>query len=352
MRGSEGDPPWRMAGKRISVEGTRGKTSLAISLHGEIVGRGGTSFCKVTGAVPLLCVGSSLQILERRGPPRLYENILRVPRSEYCVLENQGVSPYTMRVFNELFVRPQIIAVTNVRLDHVEEMGRTREKIARSIASSFGKTEIVFSGEANDHLNDIMGRKAKKLVRVTPEDPHLPGAEIPALLNEIVGFLGLGGVDVEAYIKVIKSRLRWREFDGIVYFDASKANDPDSAALLIRWLGDDPFLFIQLRRDRPGRTWAFLKMVRERWVDYSRVAVAGEWSQEFSKRVDGIDLPDSCEGASTLLDEVRRVGTPLFITGNREGKLVRCLLTKLGVSTGDGVPTLMGEIRRGRISLP
>ncbi len=347
-----GDPPWRIASTRISIEGTRGKTSLAISLHGEIVGRGRTSFCKVTGAAPLLCVGNGLRILERNRPTRLYENILNVPGSEYCVLENQGVSPYTIRVFNELFVRPQIIAVTNIRLDHVEEMGRTREKIARSIASSFGKAEVVFSGETNDHLNDIMEKKAKKLVRVSSEHPHLPGAEIPALLNEIVGFLGLGRVDVRAYVRAIMDRLKWREFDGIAYFDASKVNDPDSAALLIRWLGDDPFLFIQLRRDRPGRTWAFLKMVRERWVDYSRVAVAGEWSQEFSKRVGGIHLPDSCRGVDILLNEIRGVGSPLFITGNRVGGLVRCLLTKLGVSAGDSVPTLMGEIGRGGISLP
>lgn len=352
MSGSIGNPPWRIAGTRISIEGTRGKTSLAISLHGEIVGRGRTSFCKVTGAVPLLCVNNGAQILERKGPTRLYENVLNVPSSEYCVLENQGVSPYTLRVFNELFVRPQIIAVTNVRLDHVEEMGRTREKIARSIASSFGKAEIVFSGEANDRLNDIMEKRAKKLVRVPSEYPHLPGAEIPALLNEIVGFLGLGSIDVGAYIGTIKDRLKWKEFNGIVFFDASKVNDPDSAALLIRWLGDNPFLFIQLRKDRPGRTWAFLKMVRERWVNYSRVAVAGEWSQEFSRRVDGIYLPDSCRGAEVLLDEIREVGSPLFITGNRNGGLVRCLLARLGVSAGDGVPTLIGEIGKGRISLP
>ena len=347
-----GDPPWKKAGTRLSIGGTRGKTSLAISLHGEIVGRGGTSFCKVTGAVPLLCVGKSLRVLRRRGPTRLYENILDVPSSEYCVLENHGVSPYTMRVFNELFVRPQIIAVTNVRLDHVEEMGRTREKIARSIASSFGKAEIVFSGEANDRLNDVMEGRAKKLVRVPSERPDLPGAEIPALLNEVLGFLGLGSVDVGAYVGAIVDRLRWREFNGIVFFDASKVNDPDSAVLLMRWLGDSPLLFIQLRRDRPGRTWAFLKMVRERWADYSRVAVAGEWSREFSKRVNGIDLPDSCRGADILLDEVRRVGSPLFITGNRDGSLVRCLLGKLGVSAGGGVPTLIGEIGEGGISLP
>ena len=345
-----GDLPWRIAGTRISVQGTRGKTSLSLSLHSEIVYRGESSFCKVTGALPLLCVGKDVKVLERRASTRLYENLLDVPRSDYCVLENQGVSPYTMRVFNELFVRPQIVAVTNVRLDHVEEMGRTREKIARAIASSFGRAEVVFSGEVNDHLNYIMSRRARRLVRVGSAHPNLPGAEIPALLNGILEFLGLEGVDIEAYLSAIRERLKWTEANGIVYFDASKANDPDSATLLVRWLGGSPLVFIQLRRDRPGRTWAFLKMVREKWVDYSGVAVAGEWSHEFSKRVNGISLPDSCEGTDILLDEVRRRGSPLFITGNRRGGLVQCLLAKLGVR--DRIPTLVGKIGDGVLSLP
>ena len=345
-----GDLTWRIARTRLSVEGTRGKTSLSISLHSEIIQRGETSFCKITGALPLLCIGRDVSVIKRTGPTRLYENLFDVPCSDYCVLENQGISPYTMRVFNELFVRPQIIAVTNVRLDHVEEMGRTREKIAKSIASSFGKAEIVFSGEISDHLNDIMSRKAKKLVRVRPAHPHLPGAEIPALLNEILEFLGLGSVNIGAYLGAIKEKLRWKEINGLVYFDASKVNDPDSAALLVRWLGESPFVFIQLRRDRPGRTWAFLKMMRERWVDYLKVAVAGEWSYEFSKRVDGMNLPDSCEGVDLLLDEVRKRGSPLFITGNRKGGLVRCLLPKLGVK--DEIPTLVGKIGDRVLSLP
>ena len=350
MGGPLSNPPWKIAETRISVQGTRGKTSLSISLHSEIVERGKTSLCKVTGALPLLCIGRDVKVLKRKGPTRLYENLFNVRHSDYCVLENQGISPYTMRVFNELFVRPQIIAVTNVRLDHVEEMGRTREKIAKSIASSFGKAEIVFSGEARDQLNDIMEKKARKFVRVRSPHPHLPGGEIPVLLNEILEFLGLGGVDVEAYLRAIRERLKWRETNGIRYFDASKANDPDSATLLARWLGENPFIFIQLRKDRPGRTWAFLRMIKERWVSYSKVAVAGEWSYEFSKRVDGISLPDSCNGADSLLDEVRRGGSPLLITGSRGGNLVKCLLSRLGVR--DEIPTLVGKIGDGVLNLP
>ncbi len=333
-----GSPPWKIAGTRITVQGTRGKTSLALSLHSEIIRRNKSSFCKVTGAVPLLCINESLVRLRRGKYARLYENLFDIPKSDFCVLENQGITPYTMKVFNELFVKPKLIVVTNVRLDHVEDMGRSREKIARSMASSLKGAEIVFSGEANGRLNEILSKGAKRLIEVNSLEPELPGSEIPSLIDEVLKFFGMSGIDVRSYLASIRRNLTWREWEGILYFDASKVNDPDSASLLIKWLGNDPFLFIQLRKDRPGRTWAFLKMVRERWVDFYGVAVAGEWSEEFAKRVDGRKLPDSCDGADLLLNMIRDGGHPLFITGNRNGGLVGCLLGKLGVR--DDLPSI------------
>ncbi len=344
------DPPWKLADVRVTVQGTRGKTSLAIILHGEVTSRGRSSFCKTTGASPLLCVGRRVTRMRREGPVRLYENLLEVGRSDYCVMENQGVSPYTMRVFNEVFVRPQIIAVTNVRLDHVEEMGRNRDRIARSMASTFSSSEVVFSGEGDPHLNDVLRREARKLIEVNSPDPDMPGSEIPALADEILRYLGLDGLDVGVYLRRMRAQLKWRGASGVTFFDASKVNDPDSASLLVRWLGGKPLIFIQLRRDRPGRTWAFLRMIREGRVDHSGVLVSGDWSEEFARRVGGISLPDSCGGAMRLLEEVRRRGRPLFITGNRRGAVVDCLLRRLGVR--ESIPTILGKIGEdGSVSL-
>ncbi len=322
-------PPWKISDKRISVMGTRGKTSLTLLLHNELTNSNVKSLCKVTGAIPMVCIGRKMNILRRRGYVRLYENLLDVESTEFCVMENQGISPYTARVFNEIFLKPQIIAVTNVRLDHVEDFGHTRERIASSLSYTFARAELVISGETDEKLNSLMRRRTKKFIAVPSPNPDLPGSEIPAIAKELLELYGFD-FDLDKYLIMIRNSLKWRKGD-ILFYDASKVNDPDSASLILKWLGDAPILAIQLRKDRPGRTWAFLKMIKEKWVDYKSILVSGPWSDMFAKRVKGIRLPDSCKGALKAISISKETSYPLFITGNRRGNFVKCLLEKLGV---------------------
>ncbi len=323
-------PPWKIASNRISVMGTRGKTSLALLLHDELISNNMRSSCKVTGAVPMICIGREKKVLVRKGSVRLYENLLSIEPTEFCIMENQGISPYTARVFNEIFLKPQVIAVTNVRLDHVENFGHTRERIASSLSHTFSKADLVISGEINEKLNSLMKKRARKFISVLSPNPDLPGSEILAIAREVLELYGFH-LDLNKYLAMIKASLRWRESSSILFYDASKVNDPDSASLILKWLNDIPVIAIQLRRDRPGRTWAFLKMIKERWVDYKNVLVSGPWSDMFAKRIGGIRLPNSCEGALKAISISEEVGSPLFITGNRIGSFVKCLLEKLGV---------------------
>ncbi len=331
-------PPWKIAKNRISIMGTRGKTSLALLIHNELVNRNARSICKVTGAAPMICIGRERRVLVRRRPVRLYENLFDVEAIEFCVMENQGISPYTARTFNEVFLKPQIVAVTNVRLDHVEEFGRSRENIASSFSYTFAKASLIISGESDEKLNNLMKKRARKFISVSSPNLDLPGSEIPIIGREVLRLYGLD-LNINKYLAMIRRSLKWNSKSDIVFYDASKVNDPDSASLIMRWLGDTPIIAIQLRRDRPGRTWSFLRMIKEKWVDYKNVLVSGPWSDMFSKKVKGIRLPDSCEGASKALNIAREMGSPLFITGNRMGSFVECLLKKLGVR---GIPLIYG----------
>ncbi len=323
-------PPWKIASSRISVMGTRGKTSLALLLHNELIGNNVKSFCKATGAALIVCIDKEMRTSIRKGYVRLYENLLDIEPIEFCVMENHGISPYTARAFNEIFLKPQVVAITNVRLDHIEDFGHTRERIASSFSYTFTKANLVISGETNEKLNSIMRKRTRKFIPVPSLNPELPGSEIPAVAREVLELYGFS-FDSNKYLAMIKDTLRWRKSSNIVFYDASKVNDPDSASLILKWLDDIPILAIQLRRDRPGRTWAFLKMIEERWVDYKSVLVSGPWSDMFARRIKGVRLPDSCEGALKAISTSEEIGSPLFITGNRMGSFARCLLEKLGV---------------------
>jgi len=340
----KGELPWRVIPNRISISGTRGKTSLAFLVYSEIVGKNKGVLCKITGTLPLMFINKSTILMKRKGPAKLYENVIptNIGKLDYCIMENQGISVYTMKVFHEVFLRPQTVVLTNIRLDHVENLGKTREKIASAISSTITKdVRLVLSGETDERINQILKKGYYEFDVVYSPKPELPGSEIPVLGDYLLRRYGFSGIDVWMYLRKIESELRWKETRGLVFYDGSKINDPNSASLVLRWLGGVPLIILQLRRDRPGRTWAFLKMIRERWVDYNSVIVSGDWSDMFAKKTNGISLPDSCEGASKALEIMRERGIPAFLTGSRGGKFIRCLLEMLGVK---GIPLVYGEL--------
>ncbi len=336
--------PWRVVPNRISISGTRGKTSLAFLVYSEIADKSIGVLCKITGTLPLMFINKSTILMRRKGPAKLYENVIPTNTGEldYCIMENQGISAYTMKVFHEVFLRPQTVVLTNIRLDHVENLGRTREKIASAISSTITRdVKFVLSGEIDENINQILRRGTYEFEVVHSPKPELPGSEIPALGDRLLRIYGFPGIDVWMYLRKIESELKWKEAKGLIFYDGSKINDPDSASLVIKWLGEVPMIILQLRRDRPGRTWAFLRMMRERWVDYDSIVVAGDWSDMFARKTNGISLPDSCEGASKALGIMREKGIPAFITGSRNGRFIKCLLKILGVR---GIPLIYGEL--------
>ncbi len=336
--------PWRVVPNRISISGTRGKTSLAFLVYSEIVDKNIGVLCKITGTLPLMFINKSTILMRRKGPAKLYENLIpaNIRKLDYCIMENQGISVYTMKVFHEIFLRPQTVVFTNIRLDHVENLGRTREKIARSLSSTITRdVKFILSGETDEHINQILERGCYEFDVAYSPKPELPGSEIPVLGDHLLRRYGFSGIDVWSYLKKIESELRWKEIKGLVFYDGSKINDPNSASLVLRWLGGMPLIILQLRRDRPGRTWAFLKMIREGWIEYKDIIVAGDWSDMFARKTDGISLPDSCEGATKALKIIRETGIPAFLTGNRGGKFIQCLLRMLGVK---GIPLIYGRL--------
>lgn len=90
---------------RISVSGTRGKTTTVNMLHDMLRSRGLSVISKTTGERAVVRDNTEREIAER---PRsvLYEN-LDIIKSNYdiIIVENQAITPYTMRAFN-LMVKP------------------------------------------------------------------------------------------------------------------------------------------------------------------------------------------------------------------------------------------------------
>ncbi len=316
---------------RIAVMGTRGKTSTAILLYAELRRRGFKVVCKATGALPFMCYDGRCSRIRRKGRARLYENLEALKLdADFYVMENHGTNPYTMRAFNH-FVKPDVVVITNARLDHTEHMGESKHVIAENMAKAVGKVKLVIMGEDFP----IKG------VKVVPT--RMPGSEVPRIVDVFLKEIGLGGIDVSFYDEMISRELRYRE-GPVRWFDASKVNDPESFSMIVDWLEERPSLAIQLRRDRPGRTKVFLNYIKENRGSFGRIAVAGAWASRFAELVEGRSFGESSEGAQEALSWLEE---PVMTAVNRGGSFMSSFLSLLGASKG--IPTIFGTFKPEQI---
>lgn len=354
---------------RIGVTGTRGKSSMTRWLHDAFHDRGYGAAAKITGNHPKTVVDGAVDTIRRKGPQvRLYENerILRRAASEVdsgpsdpavAICENHGLREYTMRVFNERFLRPDIVVLTNIRQDHLDTLGESRQEIARSFARSIPSGTHVISGERQPILEEYLETQVEKRgatiehVDVPEQDRDRVGAEMVYLLDAVLAHVdsdGLPPSEREGLLGEI--RPVWQELPrGHRVANAAPANDVESTEMVRRDLAGNPpdtetvCPFVFLRDDRRGRTASFLEYAD---ILYERdlireVHVAGEGSRAF---VDHVEPPATRHDADPdrapgVLDELLATDDPVIYMANAVDPFMRALITETEIRAASTTPT-------------
>jgi poly-gamma-glutamate synthase PgsB/CapB len=146
----------RWAGKirlRIAVTGTRGKSSVTRLIASALREARFSVMAKTTGskAVVILADGREEEI-KRRGKPTILEAKKILKRGaglgvDALVIEMMSIQPECALVESRRILRPHILVITNVRLDHREEQGRSKPEIAVSLASAVPPEATIFLPE-------------------------------------------------------------------------------------------------------------------------------------------------------------------------------------------------------------
>lgn len=351
---------------RVVVSGIRGKSSTVRRLHDILYGRNFNTVAKITGDFPITIENGDERPIDRRGPRvTLYENrtiidemLPHLSKPEFpdalvvdapmatnaAVFENQAIREYTMRMFNSLFVKPQVVFFTNIRQDHNDTLGRTRQRIARSFARSIPEGTHVISGEQNAVIHELLKTELHKrdvtIEQVTIPDRHdgLIGAETIYGLNTILNYYDLEPLSDQYIEQMLASQQpTWvRLADGTRIFNAAKVNDIESTELfrrhLIKVLGDDtakicPFVF--LRQDRRGRTASFVEYINilaEREL-VDRVHVGGAFTGVFARKITPptIQHDTADKSAVEVLDHLIEEEMPILLMANTVHPWMRAL---------------------------
>jgi len=163
---------------RVLVNGIRGKSSITRLCAGALRGGGLRVVAKTTGTAARVIWpdGSEEEIYRKFGIPNVTEQIEVVRRAaatapDVMVLECMAVMPALQETNQEKLVRSNIGIISNVREDHLTEMGPTLEEVARSLCRSMPVGGMCVTAEAEwlHVLEQEAARRECRLVVVAPD---------------------------------------------------------------------------------------------------------------------------------------------------------------------------------------
>ena len=151
----------------VYVNGIRGKSTVTRMIAAGLKSGGWSVFCKTTGTVPRLIGTDGVERpLRRRGKANIREQarVMRMAVREHAqvlVIECMAVDPFLQEISQRKIVRSDIGVITNVRLDHTEEMGLTLEEICDSLSRTIPEHGILYT--ADTQFWGQMVRNAEKV---------------------------------------------------------------------------------------------------------------------------------------------------------------------------------------------
>ena len=283
---------------------------------------------KTTGSKPVVIFpdGTEKEI-HRRGNPSILEGkeVLRMAAKlgvQAVVVEMMSIRSETIAVESAHLFRPHILVITNTRLDHLDQMGKTKEDIADCFASAITEQSAVFVPEQEFYpvYKEKTERSNSKIFPVSKD----------AFLRE----MGVGQTVVSPFVRDVQLSLAVAEFMDIdsetalagmkkvrldfgslkawksktvlpsktcLFINAFAANDPESTKDVLDFLwgsetleGKKLIALLNFRRDRGDRTHQWLRALQKGFLsDFDRIVLLGDHSRFVKSRLKtGFDLTD------------------------------------------------------------
>ena len=305
---------------RIHINGTRGKSSVTRLIVAGLRSDGRKVFAKTTGtkARMLFVDGNEVPVL-RVGRPNIIEQTRIVARAarqgpDYFVTECMGVQPHLQELLEQQFIRSRIGVITNVRADHLDNMGPTLTEVAYSLSNTIPNNGLLFTAESK--YLDIISERAEsagaEVIKVSGEEitdeqmrgfSYLEHKENVAIALSVVQHLG---VDRERALKsmhqavpdpgVVK-RYEIEIHDKVIEFvNAFAANDPDS--FLVVWdllkihhqPGRTLIVLVNSRKDRIQRAEQLGEFITSH-LDADYYVITGEYTRPLVSKAIACGMP-------------------------------------------------------------
>ncbi|MFH0765794.1 MAG: poly-gamma-glutamate synthase PgsB [Calditrichota bacterium] len=300
----------RLIPLRIHVNGSRGKSSVTRLIAAGLRAGGIRTVGKVTGTLPRIIDPEGREIaIVRDQPANIIEQIKIIRyvqrwQPQAIVIECMAVLPDYQWICEHEFIKATIGVVTNARLDHINEMGKFREQIARSLANTVPRNGKFFTSEKS-HLGvfeEAGARLGSQVQRIgssamtAEEMKSFSYIEHPANVGLSLAVCQAAGVDRETALKGMydvipdSGALRvalCREGDKeILFANAMAANDPESTLVIWKQIEEQfqptgtVILQLNSRSDRQDRSVQLIEMAAGN-INFDYLVLTGENLHKF-----------------------------------------------------------------------
>lgn len=228
----------------IHVNGTRGKSTVTRMIHAMLREAGYRAWGKTTGTEPrLLLPDGTEQLIRRIAPANVREQRTMALRAalagaDALVFECNAVRP-ELQLVSSAFLEPDLVVITNARLDHRPEQGSSDEA-ARAFAATIPAGGAVATSDTvhRELWHAAAYAKSARCLFVDPAQGQGLGdlPENAACALAVADWLGLSRERATTAIQTHHADpgafrlLSWTEPGGsrTWFADASAANDPES----------------------------------------------------------------------------------------------------------------------------
>ena len=274
---------------RIHVNGTRGKSSVVRLIAAGLREGGLKTFAKTTGTIPRIIndKGKDLE-LHRLRSATIGEQIKLIrffgkKSPDALVMECMAVNPQYQWISEHKIVKSTLGVITNVRRDHVDEMGSTIKDIAYSLSNTIPFNSKVLTSEklSLKYLKNIANQRNSKIINSTdynvdsdymdkiPYLEHKENVNLALAVCEQVGIKRKKALDGMLKTKPDPGALLiWNLENNNKFISAFAANDPDSTFKVWELIKlkekNKTCFFLNSRDDRRYRTNQLIDLVLNR----------------------------------------------------------------------------------------
>ena len=276
----------------IHVNGIRGKSTTTRLVDAGFRKLGYKVFSKTTGTFPrIINTNGKIVNVRRWGPANIREQ-LRMMRKAYkekaevVVLECMAVNPELQDICEHRILHSDVTIITNVREDHIGEMGDTLEELACALALTTPKEgALIIHDEDFYQVFDKEAKKnnaklviADKLNKENEIDTFIDNVENALMVSKVLG------LDSDLFYQGMKEYKKdegsYQELkvDNTIFINALSVNDPDSLKInyneVIKKYDDKEIsILLNSRDDRPTRVLQHISFLKG--INCKKIIISG-----------------------------------------------------------------------------